>query len=609
MNIFLASLLAFPICFGGCTKEEPIQLFRTADGSEIGLYETVNLYISERCEVDSIIWTSSNESVLSVENGRLVAHSIGEADITAEWNGIKQTETYTVSASQESWNLEIRDTLALVKGQTFALTPQLKTVECIFDEAAFTYSVSNPNIATLTQDGVITAVNKGQMDILVSAYVDGEMVDSKTVLCSIVDNVGIYPAKNEYTVYLIDEIRGCIFEKEIPLTAVVYCDGVIVENASVEWTVSDESVVDLKSGNILSAKKVGTTHIVGSCTVNGEEYKTQPISVNVEIPLLDLKDDVIVDLSKTEQILDSYALFGEGYSIGSIYDITKNKTITVTNNAVRTATLKSGESTCIIYNTEKTVGAIVNLVAADFVVYDFEDLKEIASAEHANHYIALANDIEVNGSYKALQSGVDFSGTFNGLGHTLFGMKFDKYGSGGLFFSLIGATVKNLSFIDAEISNWNNALIAYANSYQTCLIDNIYAEVTFKGDNISFAAGLVSFGHVGQITIKNTVLRVNGLDDEKRGAENGLAVGRLYYCRAALENFYVVGQGSLCGQKANAYNTNYASINRNVSCIYATDEQFEKERTKEGSKIDESGFNHYWDIEGEKLCFKTNKRV
>lgn len=174
--------------------------------------------------------------------------------------------------------------------------------------------------------------------------------------------------------------------------------------------------------------------------------------------------------------------------------------------------------------------------------------------------------------------------------------------------SLAGATVKNVGFLDAEISNTNNALIAYAHSYQTTVIDNVYGEITFKGnDAVGFAAGLISFGHVGQITVTNTFLKTSGLEDEVLGKNNGLAVGRMYYCRAALNNFYIVGQGSICGQKANVYNTSYDSLNKNVSCIYATLDQFEKERKKDESKIDLNGFNHYWDTESGELCFKASK--
>ena len=607
IKIFLIAVLALGFVFGGCNQPTEVELFRTLNGTTIRLYESVNLYISERCELDQISFTSSEESVISVENGRLVANSVGQAEITATWNGITQKLVYTVTAEDMEWALSVRETVMLAQNQTFTLTPQLTLSGNEYENATFTYATASAAIATVAADGTVTAVAKGSTDIVVSAFVDDKQVATQTVLCSIVDNVGIYPSQTEYTLYLLDSIRGQSFDKQLPLSASVYSDGEIVENASVEWSIDDESVASLGENDVLSAVKAGSTYIVGTSTINGKEYKTQKITVNVEIPLINLKDDVIVDLSKTTQILDSFALFGDGYSVGSIYDVSKNKTIALTNGAVRTDAFKAGEHSCIVYNTDKTVGAIVNLVAADFVVYDIDDLKKVTLAEHKTHYIALADDIEINGSYQSESSSTSFEGTFNGLGHVLLGMKLDKYHAGGLFMSLAGGTVKNLAFLDAEISNTNNALIAYAHSYQTSVIDNIYAEITFKGNNIGFAAGLVSFGHVGQITITNTLLKVSGLEDEQRGKDNGLAVGRLYYCRAALNNFYVIGQGLLCGQKANPYNSSYASLNQNVSCIYPNAEQFAKEREKDMPKVDLSGFNQYWDTEGEKLCFKACK--
>ena len=71
------------------------------------------------------------------------------------------------------------------------------------------------------------------------------------------------------------------------------------------------------------------------------------------------------------------------------------------------------------------VGAIVDLVAADFVVYKLEDLKEMNTADRTSHYIALVNDIEMNEAYRASRptNGVEFMGMLNGLGHAIIGIK------------------------------------------------------------------------------------------------------------------------------------------------------------------------------------------
>lgn len=608
-KIFASCLMALTFSFGACAQEKDVELFRTLNGTNIPLYGAVDLYISERCEEQDVVFSSSDESVISIKNGQLIANSAGQAEITATWNGITQKQIYTVTADSSSWELSVREMLTLTQSQTFALTPELKLAGSIVEEASFTYTATNTSIATVAQDGTVTAKAKGTTDLVVDAFVNEEKVASQNVICSVVDNVGIYPSKGEYTLYLLDEIRGQSFEKTIPLQATVYNGGEMIENATVEWKVADETIATLDSENVLSAVKAGTTYLVGKCTVSGKEYKTQQIPVSVEIPLIDLKDDVIVDLSKTSQILDSFALFGEGYSVGSVYNVAKDKSIAVTDGKIRTNSFKAGEHSCIVYNTEKTVGAIVNLVAADFVVYTLEDLKEMNTAEHASHYIALANDIEVNGAYRTSRptNGVEFMGTLNGLGHAIIGMKLTVWDGYGLFNGLIGATVKNLCFLDAEISNTNCSLIAYANSYQECLIDNIYAEITFSGGaSMNFASGLVSFGHVGQITVTNTLLRVSGLEESPRREGNGLVVGRLYWCRLMMQNCYIIGQGSLCGQTANVYNVNYATVNKDVSSIYSDGEQFERERAKENSKIDLSGFNHYWDMDGDELRFKRN---
>lgn len=101
-----------------------------------------------------IKWSSSAPGTVSVEEGRITAIKAGEAVITAKNNGVK----YTCNVTVKSPSLN-KKSIRLAVGDTFALQAKgTKIVSC---------TSSAPKVAEISNDGTVTALEKGKATVFV----------------------------------------------------------------------------------------------------------------------------------------------------------------------------------------------------------------------------------------------------------------------------------------------------------------------------------------------------------------------------------------------------------------------------------------------------------
>ena len=126
-----------------------------------------------------ITWVSSNPDVATVdENGLVTAKAIGTATITATTaNGAEATCEVTVSTPVTNVTLD-KTTLSLKRGSTDTLTATVEPKEGTNKNV--TWASDNEAVATVDENGVVTAVSAGTANITVTT-VDG----GKTATCVI----------------------------------------------------------------------------------------------------------------------------------------------------------------------------------------------------------------------------------------------------------------------------------------------------------------------------------------------------------------------------------------------------------------------------------------
>ena len=104
---FLATV-GLTCCFFGACKDDPIEeenppanepnksVTLSDESVSVNVYDSFTFQTALEGLNGSVSWSSSNNSVITVENGKVQAWELGTATITAELNGYKDTCMVTV---------------------------------------------------------------------------------------------------------------------------------------------------------------------------------------------------------------------------------------------------------------------------------------------------------------------------------------------------------------------------------------------------------------------------------------------------------------------------------------------------------------------------------
>ena len=114
--------------------------------------------------------------------------------------------------------------------------------------ATYEFVSSNPEIATVSEEGIVTGVKIGSATITVTAnYLTYQKTESVNV--TVIENIAINASKENITLAK-DEIQGMELSTEAMVTANVLINNAIDSSAIVSWTSSDENIVTVDNGVI-----------------------------------------------------------------------------------------------------------------------------------------------------------------------------------------------------------------------------------------------------------------------------------------------------------------------------------------------------------------------
>ena len=196
---------------------------------------------------------------------------------------VKSFETLTLVHPVESIKLN-RSSLSLTEGKTATLTATVKPDNATNKSVKWTSS--DTNIASVSEEGVVTAVAPGTADIT-AATVDGGLTATCKVSV-IVPVTGV--SLNISSVEILEEARETLIATVEPANAT---------NQSVTWKTSDETIASVTQNGKVTGNNVGTALITvttkdggytASCSVtikdnisgsvNGHDYVDLGLSVN-----------------------------------------------------------------------------------------------------------------------------------------------------------------------------------------------------------------------------------------------------------------------------------------------------------------------------------------
>lgn len=178
-----AAVLALCAVFAAACKpeEEPQEAGYTVALST----QTVSLGAFDRYELTAVVrdaqnnatdntvsWKSADESVALVADGIIFAAGAGTTEITATYEDASAKCVVTVTDSGAIPELRVNaKSLSVGKGQKFTVVPQVffNGKDCTESDTVFTFKCSNESVATVSADGVITAVAAGNTKVTVYA--------------------------------------------------------------------------------------------------------------------------------------------------------------------------------------------------------------------------------------------------------------------------------------------------------------------------------------------------------------------------------------------------------------------------------------------------------
>ena len=214
----------------------------------------------------NVTWTSSDESVAKVVNGKVTAVKSGKATITAKCGGKTAECAVIVTVPTGSVTLD-KTSLSLAVGETVQLTATVKPADAT--DKNVTWTSSDESVAKVV-NGKVTAVKSGKATITAKC-------EDKTAECAVTVTV---PTGS---VTLDKTSLSLAVGETVQLTATVKPDDATDKN--VAWTSSDESVATVANG-MVTAVKAGNATVSAQCG-----GKTAKCIVTVIVPVTSITLD------------------------------------------------------------------------------------------------------------------------------------------------------------------------------------------------------------------------------------------------------------------------------------------------------------------------------
>lgn len=278
--------------------EKPIQITLNKNTTTIDLSTTVTeKLVATTNSTEKLTWNSSNTNVATVsDDGLVTGKANGETTITVSTEtGESATCEVTVQTSATGITINITEqTLDMSSEKTFRLTPTVIPPTANVNREIKINS-SNPNVATISSNGTVTAMSNG------TTIITFRLKNGKEAKCNVtvqtsptsvsLNKTSVSLDSNSSTEQLVATINPATSNIDTGLT----------------WNSSNSNVATVSSQGLVTAKATGTTQI----TVETENGRTATCDVDVKMDSTETsnlklnKEAITIDLSesKTEKLI------------------------------------------------------------------------------------------------------------------------------------------------------------------------------------------------------------------------------------------------------------------------------------------------------------------
>lgn len=267
---------------GKITVIVPVQtvtLNKNANSMNVGSDETLVATVKpDNATNKTVTWTTSDETVATVVNGKVTAVGPGKAIITAKAGD--KTATYTIDVKAPLTGIKLNTTSEnMLKNQELDLKVEYIPNNTT-DDRTVTWTVSDPTVVKV-ENGHVTALKEGTAVVTakVGAYTAACAINVKEIK---LDSIAI--AQKDFELF-----RGDSRELTILFTPENTTD-----SREAKWESSDEEVIKVENG-VVTALKIGTATV--TATVGGD--KTASVKITVPEVLIE-GIELVVDSEKIE---------------------------------------------------------------------------------------------------------------------------------------------------------------------------------------------------------------------------------------------------------------------------------------------------------------------
>lgn len=501
----------------------------------------------------SLEWSSSDESVATVDGGVISSVGLGNATITAKYGDLQAECSVTVIFGDYQPVLIVErlgEELNLLKGDNYALSAFVsfngKKYDC--DLSA---EIADDTVAAY-ENGSIKALKKGQTQITVKSVWNGfdtplmqksflvKVTEKDVASYMLVEIDGEEKVADEITLFVTNSFEGENYANEAAVRFVVKENG--AEKSGTLTITEGQNVINLENG-IVTAKGLGEAVITAEYTgASGESY-TKTLKVITECPVVSYKghvewtDETIKDVP--QHYFGGNAVILSAKQGGKELQHTKKSLVGV------------------LFNGDETEPIEVKTSVGGYVFEDIYGCNAVLTNENFASALTLGTGVRnkyyaINGDIGSSDSPVDmgaqvnasdtsnFAGTFDGRGHTVYAATGENGIFGGYGYD---AVIKNAEFvitfktanavgITSDRGRW------LKNPKMRATIENVHIVTTNFGENNH----VISNFKAELLKMKDVLVEVNGAENvaDFDGRDN---VGVLFESDISYYDFMLASAG------------------------------------------------------------------
>ena len=314
------------------------QVAEVVRGETVTLIATV---LPTDADNKEVIWSSSDETVATVQGGVVTTLKVGETVITAtttDGTDVSASCTVTVKPILVSSVTLDKQTAEVLRGETVTLIATVLPTDA--DNTTLVWTSSDETVATVL-DGVVTTLKAGEAVITATTTDDSDLSASCTVTVKPI--LVSFVTLDKQTAEVLRGETVTLIATVLPTDA---------DNTTLVWTSSDETVATVQGG-VVTTLKAGETVITATTTDRTDLSASCTVTVKPILVSALTLDKQTAEVLRGEKVTLSATVSPADADNTTLVWTSSDETVATVQNGVVT-TLKAGEAVITVTTTDGT---------------------------------------------------------------------------------------------------------------------------------------------------------------------------------------------------------------------------------------------------------------